>query len=422
MKEPSQYTISEPVLGAIPRVSALEEVLGRIERGDYVLPIGERRITLSPAQRLGAGGEGVTYRSGDDRKAAVKLRPVLSGLPPLPQFGEGPVPVACSFQDGTLQLQRLPSGPKVAIRGLEKTEQGAYQRAHAEQTISHICSGIPGAVEFIDGTYILVVEKSGSQLLAGMLTKLIEGKTLSEHLHDGDLSLQEKLQIIAQVGDTLREYQRRSIVHGDIKPGNIIIDGRKRPTLIDHGISQPLFGDSKDLGLVCGTPDYLAPETAAEQFHRNTDFYSLGLIACELLMGGLPYPPQADGKRATLWHYIRLQELFYETEKAEQFCWRVRKLLGEQGYPSRLAWSIAGALYGQPRYRETSLPNVAWEYATELEANKGGQRSELPTERITVKEPLFEMRRQAKEPSIQLELTPDMEILEDPVFPQKRDD
>ncbi|MDP3640406.1 MAG: protein kinase [Nanoarchaeota archaeon] len=361
--------LDEKVLGSLGRQPTVNQVLSRFERGTYAIPISNHSITLTPQQFLGKGGEGITYRSGDDLGAAVKLRPILSGLPPLPQFGEGPVPVACSYHDGALELQRLPSGPRAIIQDLRWEEQGAYRHAAAEQTITHTCSGLPGAVEFLDGTYLLVVEERGSQLLAGLLTKLIDGKTLSDHMKIGDLSLQEKLLIVAQVGDTLREYQRRSIVHGDLKPRNIMIDEGKRPTIIDHGISQLLLNEYKDLGHICGTPMYLAPEAAANRFNRKTDFYSLGIIAYELLMGEHPYPANGINGWNDNLHYFRLQGFFCDTVEAEKFCYRVRKALGERGYAPRLAWSIAGALHGQPASRETSLPDVAREYAA-LETSK----------------------------------------------------
>ncbi len=369
--------LDDIVLRDLGRQPTVNQMLNHFGRGEYPIPLRNRSITLREEQLLGAGGEGVTYRSGDDLGAAVKLRPILSGLPPLPQFGEGPVPVACSYHEGTLQLQRLPSGTRAIIQDLKKDEESAYQRAHTEQTISHTCSGIRGAVEFLDGTYLLVVEERGSQLLAGLVTRLIDGKTLRHHMDGGDLSLQERLQIIAQVGDTLKEYQRRSIVHGDIKPENIIIDGKHEPTLIDYGMAQPLFGNSKNLGHICGTPLYLAPETAAGEFYRQTDMYSLGVIAYELLTGENPHP--ANGKNG--WnenlHFLRLHGLFCNAEQANQFFERVRKALEERGYAPRLAWSIASALHCQPALRGTSLPDVAREYAA-LETSRIVQPPQTP--------------------------------------------
>lgn len=419
MEEDSDYTIPADVLREIPRASALEEVLGQFEVGRYALPFGDRRITLSPLQRLGAGGEGVTYRSGDNLEEAVKLRPVLSSLPPLPQFGEGPVAVSCRFLDGVLELERWPSGQKARIYGLKGDEKKGYAFSRAELDLSKACSNIPGAVDFLDGTYVLVVEEGGSQLLAGLLTKFIDGKTLEEHLRAGDLSLQEKLAIIADLGDTLETYHQRRIVHGDIKPSNILIDKMKRPTLIDHGLSRRLQYEFENRGAVCGTPHYLSPEAATNFIHRRTDWYSLGVVAYELLTGELPYA-EGDKNWSNTRHILNLQKLFYSSKDAEEFCWRVRKTLGEQGYAPRLAWSIAGASHPQPAYREAALPKIAREYADQL-AGKIIERSELPTERITVKEPLSEMRRRAKESSIELELIPEMEITEDQLFPLKRD-
>jgi len=90
----------------------------------------------------------------------------------------------------------------------------------------------------------------------------------------------------------------RNIVHRDLKPRNIIIRPNKLPVIIDLGIARFLDLDSltNTLNLMgpC-TPIYAAPEQLSNRkqlINPRTDFFSLGIILLELLLGHHPFDPR----------------------------------------------------------------------------------------------------------------------------------
>ena len=85
----------------------------------------------------------------------------------------------------------------------------------------------------------------------------------------------------------------RLIVHRDVKPANIIVTPDRGPILVDFGLGLDESGaDGSQLGVVSGTPAYMAPEQVAGAAHRidgRTDIYSLGVVLYEMLCGRLPF-------------------------------------------------------------------------------------------------------------------------------------
>jgi serine/threonine-protein kinase len=84
----------------------------------------------------------------------------------------------------------------------------------------------------------------------------------------------------------LRILSENNIVHGDVKPGNLLLDRANRVKLGDFGIARRLSGD--DGSLVKGSTKYMAPEVVSDQFGpigTHSDLYSLGFTAYELMCG-----------------------------------------------------------------------------------------------------------------------------------------
>jgi serine/threonine protein kinase/predicted ATPase len=126
-----------------------------------------------------------------------------------------------------------------------------------------------------------------------IVSDFLEGPDLGRWLKEKRPSWALATQIAAAVADALAHAHSRLIVHRDVKPANIIITPDRGPVLVDFGLS--LDDDragASELGVVSGTPAYMAPEQVAGAAHRidgRTDVYSLGVVLYEMLCGHLPF-------------------------------------------------------------------------------------------------------------------------------------
>jgi len=377
---------------------SLDQVITQLEREQAIIRFGNHRFSIKPEQRIGRGGLGVVYQSADGsdkERTALKLAVALPRVRNF--FEERAIPVRCSQSGDEIQLQcTSPSGRKISITGLDQNEAELYRLSQAEQDVGRICAGVPGTISLLESRYFLLRGEQESVLLLGLVMPFIKGKSLSDCLQQEQLSLAEKLSIIAQVGETIKEYRRRNIVHRDIKPENIIVENGKT-TVLDYGLAQVLTADYESITTMAGTPEYLAPEVAAGKVHRNTDMYSLGVMAYKVLTGELPYSytiGEGSNGRTPLFHALYIQGLFHQQKNAEEFSHRVFEAiqakwflppLDRLGRVKRIAESIAGALYGRPEKRDTSLPRVARRYAEIFLPQDTPQASRrLPPERKTM--------------------------------------
>jgi serine/threonine-protein kinase len=112
----------------------------------------------------------------------------------------------------------------------------------------------------------------------------------------GPLPLAGVVSAMRTLGHTLMRLHRVGIVHRDIKPQNVLVDGERlnEVRLSDFGIASRMLADrgmSPPLR-VSGTPDFMSPERQlrADDTDRGCDVYALGVLGYYLLSGALPYP------------------------------------------------------------------------------------------------------------------------------------
>jgi serine/threonine-protein kinase len=123
---------------------------------------------------------------------------------------------------------------------------------------------------------------------------------------EGPLALDRALDLAAQVARALAFAHELGIVHRDVKPHNVLVDGTGTAKVTDFGIARALDSDDglTATGTVLGTGQYLSPEQAnGERGTERSDQYSLGVVTYELLTGRVPYT--GDSLMAVAMQHVR---------------------------------------------------------------------------------------------------------------------
>jgi hypothetical protein len=123
-----------------------------------------------------------------------------------------------------------------------------------------------------------------------LVMKYVEGSTLVGM----SLSLEQATQVVLQAARGVAYAHEHNVVHRDLKPGNIMLDGAGHVYVMDFGLAKDLYGAAglTAPGTVMGTPTYMSPEQAAgksQQVNCSSDVYALGAILYELVAGRPPF-------------------------------------------------------------------------------------------------------------------------------------
>ncbi len=119
--------------------------------------------------------------------------------------------------------------------------------------------------------------------------ELLTGRTLRDEIDTGVLTERRARHLAIQVLLALRTAHREGVVHRDIKPGNILLTRTGDAKLGDFGIAK-VARSPDTVGLVLGTPSYLAPERVrGEAATPSTDLYAVGVVLYEALTGRAPF-------------------------------------------------------------------------------------------------------------------------------------
>lgn len=125
--------------------------------------------------------------------------------------------------------------------------------------------------------------------------QLAEGGSLALRLGQGYRpSCSESVQLLIPLARAVHFAHQRGILHRDIKPGNILLDGGGNPVLTDFGLAKLVERETQILRAVqvLGTPAYISPEQASghsSQLTAAADVYGLGAVFYELLSGVPPF-------------------------------------------------------------------------------------------------------------------------------------
>ena len=199
---------------------------------------------------VGRGGMGVVYRARDER---LQRRVAIKVLPP-----------ELAFQSDIRER-------------FTREAQTAAKLSHPHIVPIHTVGEGHGLVYFVMG--------------------YVDGESVAGRIRRrGKLPVEEVRRIMAESADALGAAHALSIIHRDIKPDNILLEGsRGRVMVTDFGIAKALSGSSgatlTGAGVAIGTPAFMSPEQAAgeREIDGRSDLYSLGIVSYQMLTAELPF-------------------------------------------------------------------------------------------------------------------------------------
>ena len=175
-----------------------------------------------------------------------------------------------------------------------------------------------------------------------------DNPSLAEVLAGGDRFSENELRsfIIPSVIAGLKDLHDAGILHKDIKPGNLIPDDScQHVVLIDFGISSDAGQNTILVTRTGMTPAYAAPEAVQGMFHRETDYYALGITIFELFTGFTPFQNPGFSPEET----VRLAA--------------ISKIEFPANFPEDLKKLVLGLTYKDlSRRNEKDNPNRRWGY------------------------------------------------------------
>jgi serine/threonine protein kinase len=143
------------------------------------------------------------------------------------------------------------------------------------------------------GTHVVpILELERSEDMEYLVMPFYAGGSLAFRLRAlGPLGIDDTVELAAQLGRGLDALHGRGVLHRDVKPSNVLLDGEGAAALADFGLARS--DDSTRLtadGQLLGTPHYLAPELIeGQEATRESDIYALGCVLYECLAGEPPF-------------------------------------------------------------------------------------------------------------------------------------
>jgi protein kinase-like protein len=137
--------------------------------------------------------------------------------------------------------------------------------------------------------------------------KLVEGTDLRRLIESGELSPERALRLLEQVASALDAAHEAGLVHRDVKPQNVLVDGRDQAYLADFGLTKSSdAGGLTRTGTYLGSLDYVSPEQVrGEPVTGASDRYALAAVLYEALSGEVPFP--RDTEAAVLYAHVSEQ-------------------------------------------------------------------------------------------------------------------
>jgi len=144
---------------------------------------------------------------------------------------------------------------------------------------------------FIITLHDMGIEESTS--IPYLVMELVDGQPLDKVLAKGSAPFPTACAWAAEVAVALAVAHRRGVIHGDVKPANILITSESRTKLTDFGMARLASHEKMDTSLL-GTPAYWCPEQIIGRAQdARSDLFSLGVVLYEMLTGISPFAAES---------------------------------------------------------------------------------------------------------------------------------
>ncbi|MDD9824220.1 MAG: serine/threonine-protein kinase [Gammaproteobacteria bacterium] len=255
IQEPSPRTGEEPLPPEPPPQSGAEQSGAEASASEPFPKLPAQLGKYDLISVLGQGSFGTVYQASDQltgRKVAVKV------------------------------LHHNTAQPSESAEDRDERRKSFFNEAHAAVMMRH-----PNILQVLDAG----VEKDHCYIV----TELVENAhTLQKYTSAEQLlPVLQVVKIIYKCAAALDHIHGREVIHRDIKPENILVFPTGEVKIGDFGVAHVLHGagEMAPEEEILGSPQYMAPEQlSGGKISYRTDFYSLGVIAYELLTGQHPFP------------------------------------------------------------------------------------------------------------------------------------
>ena len=141
---------------------------------------------------------------------------------------------------------------------------------------------------------VTVIDRGEQDKRQFIVFEYVDGENLKSLLErEGPLPEAQAIALTHQIARALGFAHGEGLVHRDVKPQNVLLNGDGQAKVTDFGIARSVDvqGGLTQTGTVMGTSDYISPEQArGSRVDAQSDIYSLGAVLYELLTGEVPFP------------------------------------------------------------------------------------------------------------------------------------